>query len=132
MVVTVKVGATVKVAYELSKAAATNLELLAALSRTESNLDNSAYDMLIDFGKEVRPEWPMTGLACPNPQATMGALHVVLRATSFQEGLTENCMVGGDTCSRATIIGVVLGAAFGVPAKLKEKLKVPDLMPFLS
>ncbi len=88
--------------------------------------------MLMEFGREIKPSFPAFGLACPNPQATIGALHVVLTAASFQAGLTANCLVGGDTCSRATIVGAVLGAAFGVPGELAGKLKVPDLAPFLA
>lgn len=125
-------GATIKAAYQLSKGAVTHDILLTALNRTDANLDNAAYDMLMEYGKEVNPKFAATGIACPNPQATMGALHVVLHATSFQEGVTVNCMIGGDTCSRATIIGAVLGAAYGVPGEYAAKVKVPELAPFLE
>jgi len=125
-------GATIKAAYQLSKGTVTHDVLLTVLNRTEANLDNTAYDMLMEYGKEVNPKWALTGIACPNPQATMGALHVVLHASSFKQGVSENCMIGGDTCSRATIIGAVLGAAYGVPGEYTAKVKVPELAWFFE
>ena len=125
-------GETIQAAYEAAKADVTHEDLAAALARTEANLGTTALDMLLDYGKEIKPEFPMAGLACPNPQATMGALHVVLNAKSFQEGITTNLLLGGDNCSRSTIIGAVLGAAFGVPDEYRDKVKVPALDPYLQ
>merc|ERR1712070_75422 len=61
-------------------------------------------------------------LACSNPGAFKGALHVILTARSWTEGVSRNLMVGGDNCSRATIVGAVLAAAFGVPDVYLERL----------
>ena len=52
----------------------------------------------------------------------MGALHVVLCATSFEDGIVTNTLAGGDNCSRGTAVGAVLGARFGVPPALAARM----------
>jgi ADP-ribosylglycohydrolase len=130
-------GDTVQAAYEAAKAAATHEPLLAALLRVEANIGNETFPMLMAYGKELHEQSggkvpPIAGLSCNNPGATMAALHVVLRAESFAQGLATNVLLGGDSCARSTIIGAVLGAAFGVPQEHLAKLRVPELAELYS
>jgi ADP-ribosylglycohydrolase len=55
-------------------------------------------------------------LTCHNPCATARVLHIVVRAQSYEQGVRENLLVGGDNCSTAIGIGAILGSIFGVPA----------------
>jgi len=97
-------------------------EVRKAVQRVEANLGRSAHEMLMEIGKEVKPDFPALGLTCHNPYAFMGSLHTILTATSFEGGLHANLLTGGDNCSRATLVGAMLGAAFGVPQKLDDKV----------
>jgi ADP-ribosylglycohydrolase len=125
-------GEGVQESYEAAKAATTHEQLLEALARTESNLGVATFEMIMAYGNEVHERSggkvpPFVGLSCANPGATIAALHIVLRAESFVKGLAINALLGGDSCSRATIVGAVLGAAFGVPDEYRAKLNVPEL-----
>ena len=56
--------------------------------------------------------------ACYIDQAFPAALHLAWRhAEDFSAGIIANAMVGGDNCHRGAVVGALLGAALGVPAK---------------
>lgn len=125
MLQAVVAGQSIKTAYEVAKAGmpADGQETLrTAIARVEANLSKSTHAMLMEYGAELDPKFAAIGLACPNPQAFMGSIHVLLNATSFEDGVRMNLLTAGDNCSRATCVGAVLGAAFGVPNHLAEKL----------
>ena len=59
--------------------------------------------------------------ACYIAEAMPAALYLAWKYhDDFAAGLTANAMVGGDNCHRGAVVGSLLGAANGVPAKLLE------------
>ena len=56
------------------------------------------------------------GKACPNPSSFMGALHIILTAKNYIEGVRNTIIAGGDNCSRVMLAGASLGAKFGIDA----------------
>lgn len=97
-----------------------------AVSLVEKSLDKSAYDMLMAYGATQYPDKPMMALSCLNPQAFMGALHSILTAKSYEEGVKANLTAWGDNCSRGTAVGAILGAAYGVPESYSAKFNGKD------
>lgn len=66
------------------------------------------------------------GKACPLPGVLQGSVFVLLTSGGYVEALRANMLAGGDSCSRAIVIGAVTAAAQGgdaVPADWKEKTK---------
>ncbi|KAE9026263.1 hypothetical protein PF005_g6084 [Phytophthora fragariae] len=64
------------------------------------------------------------GKACPLPGVLQGSVFVLLTSGGYVEALRANMLAGGDSCSRAIVIGAVTAAAQGgdaVPAGWKEK-----------
>ncbi|GMF43405.1 unnamed protein product [Phytophthora fragariaefolia] len=67
------------------------------------------------------------GKACPLPGVLQGSVYVLLTSGSYVEALRANMLAGGDSCSRAIVIGAVTAAACGegaVPDEWKQKTKV--------
>ena len=67
------------------------------------------------------------GKPCSLPGALQGSLYVLLTSTGFVEALRANMLAGGDSCSRAIVIGAVSASMQGddaIPAEWKEKTKV--------
>jgi hypothetical protein len=125
MLQAVVAGQSIKEAYQVAKASLPDggqETLRTAIARVEANLSSPTHEMLMEYGMEIKPDFAAIGLACPNPQAFMGTLHVLLNATSFEDGVRMNLLAAGDNCSRATCVGAVLGAAFGVPNQWADKL----------
>ena len=71
------------------------------------------------------------GKACRYPGTFQGALHAVLQATSYEEGVRMCIMAGGCNCSRAIQVGCLLGAIHGeekIPKKwLDSTHSVPEV-----
>ncbi|EGZ27550.1 hypothetical protein PHYSODRAFT_353417 [Phytophthora sojae] len=66
------------------------------------------------------------GKACPLPGSLQGSLFVLLTSSGYVEALRANMLAGGDSCSRAVVIGAVTAAAQdgdAVPAEWKQKAK---------
>ena len=56
------------------------------------------------------------GKACELPGSFQGALTGLLLAPDFVTAVRRNILAGGDCCSRATYIGLALGAKWGIEA----------------
>lgn len=57
------------------------------------------------------------GRACPIPQALPAVLWLVKHhGHDFELASIENAMAGGDNCARALVLGMLLGAAYGLEA----------------
>ena len=61
--------------------------------------------------------------SCVNPGALARLVHVLHRATSFEDGVRVNLLVGGDNASTALGIGAVLGVVYGVPPAWESQYK---------
>jgi len=82
----------------------------------EDNLHLNTSEFLTAWGEEFRPgAESYIPITCHNPQALLRILHICLRASSFEEGIRTNILVGGDNASTAIGIGAILGKLFGVP-----------------
>jgi ADP-ribosylglycohydrolase len=57
------------------------------------------------------------GRSCPIPAALPAVIYLVLKHGSHLEAaFIENAMAGGDNCARGLVLGMILGAAYGVEA----------------
>ena len=54
------------------------------------------------------------GMACPLPGSFQGSLVSIIGAESYPDAIRETVLCGGDSCSRANLIGACLGAKFGI------------------
>lgn len=54
------------------------------------------------------------GMACPLPGSFQSSLVSIIGATSYADAIRETMLCGGDSCSRANLIGACLGAKFGI------------------
>ncbi|MBL4850436.1 MAG: ADP-ribosylglycohydrolase family protein [Planctomycetes bacterium] len=54
------------------------------------------------------------GRNCTLRNAVPGLLNVAAAAPSYEVGVRENVRAGGDSCGRATLLGGILGACYGV------------------
>lgn len=63
-----------------------------------------------EFGKS-----PLSAIACACPPALLRSLHICVHATSYEQGLRNNMLIGGDNCSTALSIGAALGYQYGAP-----------------
>eukprot|EP01031_Cornospumella_fuschlensis_P027511 gene27511-33230_t len=52
----------------------------------------------------------LVGLSCHLPCALVVALHIVLHSANLSDAMEANIKAGGDSCSRALVIGAVYGA----------------------
>jgi len=106
---------------KLKEASGVPPSLSDAVTRVEASLSKPTHEMLLEYGEETAPGKAFMGLSCANPQAFMGVLHAALNATSFESGVRATLLAGGDNCSRATAVGALLGAVYGVPEEWKAK-----------
>eukprot|EP00804_Cyclotella_cryptica_P029813 CCRYP_010744-RA/>CCRYP_010744-RA protein AED:0.00 eAED:0.00 QI:294/1/1/1/0/0/2/77/351 len=65
----------------------------------------------------------ITAISCLNPPAFLRSLHISVHATSYEQGIRKNLILGGDNCSTAIAIGAALGYHFGVP---EDWMKQPN------
>jgi len=56
------------------------------------------------------------GLACHMPQGMPVVWHIARHARSFEQGVRDNILCGGDSCGRAIGLGAILGLRFGEQA----------------
>jgi len=63
------------------------------------------------------------GPACPLPQSIPMIGRVLSNAQSFEEGVRADILEGGDNAGRGTVVGAVLGAAYGVPSEWEQKTR---------
>lgn len=54
------------------------------------------------------------GRACALPEGLPVAFHILARADSFEEAVTDNIRAGGDSCGRAIFIGAMAALEWGV------------------
>lgn len=54
------------------------------------------------------------GMACPLPGSFQSSLVSLVGAVSYSDAIRETILCGGDSCSRANLIGACLGAKFGI------------------
>ena len=54
------------------------------------------------------------GMACPMPGSFQSSLVSIIGAKSYEAAICETVLCGGDSCSRANLIGACLGAKFGI------------------
>jgi ADP-ribosylglycohydrolase len=63
--------------------------------------------------------------ACYIPDAFPAALYLAWKyADDFSAGICANAQVGGDSCHRGAVVGALLGAANGIPARWMEGLRM--------
>lgn len=55
-----------------------------------------------------------TSTACHLPSSAPTALHILRTTHSFEEAITLNIRLGGDSCGRALMIGPIAGALYGI------------------
>ena len=68
--------------------------------------------------------------ACYIPNAFPAALYLAWKyADDFGAGICANAQVGGDSCHRGAVVGGLLGAALGVPARWREPLSAGQYPP---
>ena len=65
-------------------------------------------------------------MACPLPGSFQSALVSILNAKSYTESIRETIKFGGDSCTRAHLIGACLGAKFGMEGIPKDWLVKVD------
>jgi len=53
------------------------------------------------------------GLACHMPQGMPVVWHIAQHVESFEQGVRDNILCGGDSCGRAIALGAILGMRFG-------------------
>jgi ADP-ribosylglycohydrolase len=70
--------------------------------------------MLLAWADEFN-KTPLSAISCFGPAALLRSLHISIHATSYEQGLRNNILIGGDYCSVALALGAVLGYHFGVP-----------------
>jgi len=63
------------------------------------------------------------GPACPLPQSIPMIGKVLADAQSYEEGVRADILEGGDNAGRGTVVGAVLGAAYGVPPEWEQKIR---------
>jgi hypothetical protein len=68
-----------------------------------------------------------TAISCLNPPAFLRSLHISIHATSYEQGIRKNLILGGDNCSTAIAIGAALGYHFGVPEDWMKRVN-PDIV----
>ena len=66
------------------------------------------------------------GMACPLPGSFQGSLVSIIGAKSYPDAIRETVLCGGDSCSRANLIGACLGAKFGLKGIPEEWLSKID------
>ena len=66
------------------------------------------------------------GKACRYSGTFQGALHAVLKASSYEEGVRLSILAGGCNCSRSIQVGSLLGAIHGEEKIPKEWLDKTD------
>ena len=66
------------------------------------------------------------GMACPMPGSFQSSLVSIIGAKSYQEAICETILCGGDSCSRANLIGACLGAKFGIQGIPQEWMAKVD------
>ena len=68
------------------------------------------------------------GMACPVPGSFQSSLVSIIGASSYSDAIRETILCGGDSCTRAILIGACLGAKFGIQAIPQEWLtRVNDI-----
>lgn len=107
--------------YEVIKGSASTI-FKDSLDFMEQNLDIPTKKMLNKWA-DLDPTRKFGGISCQNPQALLRTLHIVLRSKSYEDGIRQNLMVGGDNCSTAIAVGAALGAAYGVPPSWENQAK---------
>jgi len=87
-----------------------------------------AQDALADLGEDPRDTVSKYGLSCSLPGPWVGPLALVFSAQGdFQQAVRANIVAGGDSCSRAAVVGGLCGAAGGMAAlPLAWRAKVTD------
>ena len=65
-------------------------------------------------GGQARDLVKRFGMACPMPGSFQSSLVSILGSKSYAEAIRETILCGGDSCSRANLIGACLGAKFGL------------------
>ena len=66
------------------------------------------------------------GMACPVPGSFQSSLVSIIGASSYSDAIRETILCGGDSCTRAILIGACLGAKFGIQAIPQEWLNRVD------
>ena len=106
---------SIKDSFDKAKASAPAL-LRDHLSFMEDNLSVSTEQFLSLWSDKFNPGTPYyIQVSCHNPQALLRVLHVSLRATSYEDGVRQNILIGGDNASTGIGIGAILATRFELP-----------------
>jgi len=76
-------------------------------------------------GESARDLVKKFGMACPMPGSFQSSLVSIIGAANYPDAIRETMLCGGDSCSRANMIGACLGAKFGIqgiPSEWMEKV----------
>jgi len=90
----------------------------ATKEKFESNKDifneMIAVEKGLKEGKSAKELVKQFGMACPMPGSFQSSLVSIIGAKSYPDAIRETAQCGGDSCSRANLIGACLGAKFGI------------------
>jgi len=84
---------------------AANKDILNEITAVENGLNE---------GKSAKELVKQFGMACPMPGSFQSSLVSIIGAKSYPDAIRETVLCGGDSCSRANLIGACLGAKFGI------------------
>ena len=79
--------------------------------------------MLKAWAEEFSNEKPFMSLSCLCPPAMLRSIHISVHATSYEQGIRENLLIGGDNCSTALAIGAALAYRFEVPENWVKQVR---------
>ena len=89
---------------EITKEVVASTEILDEILEVENGLKNgAAKDLVKKFG-----------MACPLPGSFQSSLVSIIDAKSYPDAIRETILCGGDSCTRAHLIGSCLAAKFGI------------------
>ena len=80
-------------------------------SETFTPLLQSARERVQDSSLDVVRD---IGMSCNLAYGLPGAAHILMQSDNFTDAVRTNILAGGDSCGRATLIGAVAGAVYGI------------------
>lgn len=88
--------------------------LKAGAEETSGALQQSLKDALTTDETNSIAYGEITGRACHLPNATPLMFHILKHSSSYVQAVETNIKAGGDNCGRATMIGAIMAARYGL------------------
>ena len=98
---------------------------------SEIGQEISAVEEGIASGETAKDLVKKFGMACPMPGSFQSSLVSIIGAKCYPDAIRETMLCGGDSCSRANLIGACLGAKFGlegIPTEWLDKVDEIDII----